>query len=149
MQERGRLVDAYVDAHKYLFDKKVVVYGEEDLVVGLTAFLSEIGIRPVLCASGGNSKGLAPAIEQVTEGILPKPPLVEDDVDFYDIKERAVWLAPDLLIGNSKGYSLAKDLGIPLIRVGFPIHDRFGGPRILHVGYRGAQNLLDTIVNTH
>ena len=67
-----------------------------------------------------NSKGLAPAIEQVTEGILPKPPLVEDDVDFYDIKERAVWLAPDLLIGNSKGYSLAKDSGNPTDQSGLP-----------------------------
>jgi nitrogenase molybdenum-iron protein NifN len=37
---------------------------------------------------------------------------------------------------------------VPLVRVGFPIHDRFGGPRILHLGYRGAQNLLDRIVNT-
>jgi nitrogenase molybdenum-iron protein NifN len=31
--------------------------------------------------------------------------------------------------------------------VGFPIHDRVGGPRILHLGYRGAQGLLDQIVN--
>jgi nitrogenase molybdenum-iron protein NifN len=31
--------------------------------------------------------------------------------------------------------------------VGFPIHDRFGGQRILHLGYRGAQSLLDRIVN--
>jgi len=36
----------------------------------------------------------------------------------------------------------------PLIRVGFPIHDRLGGARIVHVGYRGAQQLFDTISNT-
>ena len=53
--ESGRLIDAYVDGHKYIFDKRAVVYGEEDLVVGLTAFLAEIGVRPVLCASGGRS----------------------------------------------------------------------------------------------
>ena len=47
--ERGRLIDAYVDGHKYIFDKRAVVYGEEDLVVGITAFLAEIGVRPVLC----------------------------------------------------------------------------------------------------
>jgi len=36
----------------------------------------------------------------------------------------------------------------PLIRVGFPIHDRLGGARIIHVGYRGAQQLFDIISNT-
>lgn len=56
-------------------------------------------------------------------------------------------MAPDLLIGSSKGYRISKDIGIPLIRVGFPIHDRLGGPRLLNVGYRGSQALLDQIVN--
>ena len=36
---------------------------------------------------------------------------------------------------------------MPLIRVGFPIHDRIGGQRIHHLGYRGAQELFDRIVN--
>ena len=56
-------------------------------------------------------------------------------------------LAPDLLIGHSKGYPLARKLEIPLIRVGFPIHDRMGGQRILHLGYRGTQALFDQVVN--
>jgi len=55
VKERGRLVDSYVDAHKYVFGRRAVVYGEEDLVVGLASFLSEIGVQPVLCASGGRS----------------------------------------------------------------------------------------------
>ena len=36
---------------------------------------------------------------------------------------------------------------MPLVRVGFPIHDRIDGPRLLHLGYRGAQQLFDRIVN--
>ncbi|MCK4994544.1 MAG: nitrogenase, partial [Candidatus Omnitrophica bacterium] len=36
----------------------------------------------------------------------------------------------------------------PLIRVSFPIHDRFGAARISHLGYKGTQELLDRIVNT-
>ncbi len=145
--ERGRLVDSYVDCHKYLFDRKAVVYGEEDLVVGMTAFLAEIGVRPVLCASGGRSGKLEKEIAAVTDGILPRPPVVRDGTDFFEIAEEAEAMAPDILVGNSKGYHLARRWNIPLIRVGFPIHDRFGGPRILHLGYRGAQILLDTIVN--
>ncbi|MFH1112908.1 MAG: nitrogenase component 1 [Pseudomonadota bacterium] len=145
--ERGRLIDAYVDGHKYLFGTKAVVYGEEDLVVGLTSFLAEIGIRPVLCASGGESGRLKEAVERVTAELLPEPPIVMDGMDFYEIAEIAERLQPDILIGHSKGYHLARRWGIPLVRVGFPIHDRFGGPRILHLGYRGAQSLLDTICN--
>jgi len=54
-KQRGRLVDAYVDAHKYVFGKKAVVYGGEDFVVGMCAFLDEIGIEIALAASGGES----------------------------------------------------------------------------------------------
>ena len=68
-------------------------------------------------------------------------------MDFYQIAEEAEELHPDLLIGNSKGYHLARRWNVPLIRVGFPIHDRFGGHRTLHLGYRGAQSLLDMIIN--
>jgi nitrogenase molybdenum-iron protein NifN len=145
--ERGRLIDAMVDGHKYIFDKRAVVYGEEDLVVGLTAFLAEIGVRPVLCATGGKSGRFYEAIAQVTGDLLPEAPIIREGMDFYGIAEEAEALGPDLLIGHSKGYHLARRWGAPLIRVGFPIHDRFGGQRILHLGYRGAQSLLDRIVN--
>jgi nitrogenase molybdenum-iron protein NifN len=146
-RERGRLVDAYVDSHKYLFGKRVVVYGEEDLCVGLTAFLAEIGMKIVLCASGGNSGHFQDAINAVTSDIVTEPPIVKEGFDFYEIAEEIETLDPDMLIGTSKGYSLTKKQRIPLIRVGFPIHDRFGGQRMLHLGYRGTQNLLDRIVN--
>lgn len=145
--ERGRLVDAYVDGHKYVFGKRAVVYGEEDLVVGLTAFLAEIGIKPVLCASGGNSGHFQDAIAAVTSDILTEPPIVKEGFDFYEIAEEIENLKPDILIGTSKGYPIARQHNITLIRVGFPIHDRFGGQRILHLGYRGTQTLLDSIIN--
>ena len=145
---RGRLVDSMVDGHKYIFGKRAVVFGEEDLVVGLTSFLTEIGIKPVLCASGGNSKKMEKAIQQVMEGIDCEMPIVKDNVDFYDIESVAAELDIDLVIGHSKGYAFARKFGIPIIRVGFPVHDRVGGQRILHLGYHGAQSLFDTITNT-
>mgnify|MGYP005846690043 CR=1 FL=1 len=145
--ERGRLLDAFVDGHKYVFGKRAVVYGEEDLVVGMTALLAEIGVRPVLCASGGDTGRLQAAITAVVADLLPEMPEVRGGVDFYDIAEEAQAMTPDLLLGHSKGYHLAKRWQIPLIRMGFPIHDRFGGQRLLHLGYRGAQQFLDTIIN--
>jgi nitrogenase molybdenum-iron protein NifN len=144
--ERERLIDSYVDGHKYVFGKRAIVYGEEDLVVGLAALLAEIGIIPVLCASGGKSGALRQSIAEVAPS-SPGVTEVCDYTDFMSIGEKAKLLKPDLLIGNSKGYGIARDLGIPLVRVGFPIHDRIGGQRILHLGYRGTQQLFDRIVN--
>lgn len=148
LKERGRLIDAYVDCNKYLAGKRAILYGEEDFVVALAAFLSETGIIPVLCASGGKSGYLRQAIEEVVSPSVMEQVTVRDNVDFMEIEQEARELFPDLLVGNSKGYATARRLKIPLVRVGFPIHDRVGGSRILHIGYRGGLQLLDTLVNT-
>lgn len=144
--ERGRLIDAYVDGHKYTFGKKVVIFGEEDFVVGLTAFCAEIGLRPVLCASGGKSGKLKACIRDAAPELDPETEILEG-VDFAEIEVAVNHLKPDLMIGNSKGFSVSRKTGVPLVRVGFPIHDRVSGSRTLHLGYRGAQRLFDTIVD--
>ncbi len=146
--DRGRLVDAYVDGHKYLFGKRVAVYGEEDLVVGLTSLLSETGCRVVLAATGGQAKNFPAAIAEATAGLDIAPPEVLLDADFETIARRARELSPELLVGHSKGYRYAKEWGIPLLRVGFPIHDRFGAQRLLTLGYQGALSFYDRLVNT-
>jgi nitrogenase molybdenum-iron protein NifN len=145
---RGRLIDSMVDGHKYIFGKRAVVYGEEDLVVGMTSFLAEIGINTVLCASGGKSGKFEASITAALEGMDCELPVVKEDVDFYDIENMAKELKVDLVIGHSKGYTFARKENLPLIRIGFPIHDRVGGQRILHLGYHGAQALFDIITNT-
>ncbi len=148
MEQRGRLIDAMVDGHKYIFGKRAVIYGEEDLVVGLTAFLAEIGIQPVLCASGGKSGKFYQGVENAIKDLGCQIPEVHEDVDFYDIEEKIAAMEVDLLVGHSKGYTFSRKAEIPLIRVGFPIHDRVGGQRLLHLGYNGAQQLFDTVTNT-
>ncbi len=145
--ERGRLIDAYVDGHKYVSRKRAVVYGEEDLVAGLVSFLAEIGIVPVLAASGGESGALRQAIDAVAPDLADQIQVV-GGADFADIGEATKELQPDLIIGSSKGYRIARELQIPLVRVGFPVHDRIGGQRLAHLGYRGAAELYDRIVNT-
>ncbi len=143
--QRGRLIDAYIDGHKYIFGKRAVVYGEEDLVIGLVSFLEEIGIEVVLCASGAKSRRMQKILAEDIK-MNPKAEVLEGG-DFEEIAERCRDLKPDILIGNSKGYYIARELNIPLIRLGFPIHDRVGGQRIAHLGYRGAQDLFDKITN--
>ena len=146
-QARGRLIDAMVDCHKYISGKRVVIYGEEDLTIGLAGFLAEIGMRVVLAATGATSPVYREKLLNAVKPYARALPEIRQGVDFYDIAEAAQELGPDILIGHSKGYRYAKEWDIPLVRVGFPIHDRFGGPRLQLLGYNGSQALLDRIVN--
>lgn len=146
-KERGRLVDAMVDGHKYISGKRVVVYGEEDMTIGLASFLAELGMHVVLVATGARNPGYRRLLLEAMAPHARHEPDIRQGVDFYDIAEIARDMQPDLLIGHSKGYRYARQWGVPLVRVGFPVHDRFGGARLQHLGYRGALALLDRIVN--
>ena len=142
--ERARLLDAYVDAHKFAYGVRVALFGDEELVCGLAQLVVEIGMIPVICATGGNVERLRAGLVDLT---------CEEDIhyvglsDFEDLSELCSKHNVSMMIGNSKGYAVSRDLRIPLVRVGFPVHDRMGGQRILHVGYRGTQQLFDRIVN--
>jgi nitrogenase molybdenum-iron protein NifN len=50
-------------------------------------------------------------------------------------------------VGHSKGSKLARELDLPLVRVGFPVHDRFGAARLTSLGYAGSHRLFDDVVN--
>ena len=99
--------------------KKALLYGEEDFVLAMADWCKEIGVEPFYI------KG----------------------TDFETLREKANEFQPDFLLGNSKGYYIARERKIPLVRVGFPIHDRFGANRMHHIGYRGTQELFDRVVN--
>ena len=146
LSTRERLIDAYIDAHKYVFGKRVAIYGDDDLVVALTSFLTEIGMKPILCATGSNSTTFVNKIKNLTRDLETGPKIL-NNVDFFDIEKQINQLEPDLLVGNSKGYSITKKTNTPLLRVGFPIHDRFGAGRVLSLGYEGTFRLFDELVN--
>jgi nitrogenase molybdenum-iron protein NifN len=145
VKARGRLLDAYVDAHKYVFAKRALIFGDADFVVSMGAFAAEIGMTPLLCSSGKerNLADLArPYLQKAAEYH------VFEGIDFVAAGELADKLKPDILIGSSKGYPLARRLKIPLIRLNFPVHDRIGAARLRCLGYDGTQELFDRIVNS-
>jgi nitrogenase molybdenum-iron protein NifN len=100
----------------------------------------------VLCATGGDSGKFETALKSQMSDCASQITVLED-ADFADIEAMTRELGADMLIGNSNGYKLARELAIPLIRVGMPVHDRIGASRIMHIGYRGTQQLFDRIVN--
>jgi nitrogenase molybdenum-iron protein NifN len=145
-RQRGRLIDAYIDGHKYVNGKRAVIYGEEDFVCALASFLDEIGVIPVIAATGAESSAFKERLRSALRNTREETEIT-DEADFVTILEKAKSLKPDFVMGHSKGLYLSRSLGIPLVRCGFPIHDRIGGQRVLHLGYRGTLNLFDMICN--
>ncbi len=148
-KERGRLLDAMVDVHKYLYGVKAAVYGDPDTVFSLTTFMLELGMNPVLVATGSKSRDYEAKIRQIFKEIRPElEPVVLNGIDFDSLNDAVSECNPEILIGNSNGRYIAKARDIPLVRVGLPIHDRVGAQRILTVGYKGSLELLDRITNS-
>lgn len=49
VKERGKAIDAIADlAHMFFANKKVAIYGDPDLVIGLAEFCLECELEPVL-----------------------------------------------------------------------------------------------------
>ena len=148
MEERGRLIDSFVDGHKYVFGVKAAVFGDEDLVASMAAFLDEIGMVPSVCASGASAGKLERLLRKAIPDFDAKGITVLDDADFDLLEKTLEKTSVKVMIGSSKGYKISRKMKIPLVRCGFPVHDRVGGARIAHVLYKGSQQLFDRIVNT-
>ena len=50
-------------------------------------------------------------------------------------------------MGNTYAKYMARDMDIPLIRIGFPIYDRIGHQYFPTVGYKGALRLVEKMLN--
>jgi len=167
IQERGRLLDAMIDAHKFNAQARAVIYGDAEQVLSLTGVCLENGIKPVLLAVGGENKPFKNAVIRLLAGkeivpdeaVLAVPgsknvspgyegTLILDDTDFETIGRYAVERKANLLIGNSDGRRIAEKHGLELIRIGFPIHDRVGGQRKHYTGYSGTTALIEETANS-
>ena len=148
LAQRGRLIDSYVDAHKYVFGVKAAVFGDEDMVAAMAVFLDEIGMVPSICASGAPAGKLEKYLRSAITDFDGKGITVLEDADFEIIEGAVEKISPAVMIGSSKGYKISRKLDIPLIRCAFPVHDRIGGARIALAGYTGTQKIFDSIVNS-
>jgi len=145
--ERGRCLDGMVDSHKYNFEGRAVIFGDPEPIYALTCLCLENGISPKIIATGSKNQKLEQCLQQRLEGLDEEYELVRD-TDFSQIREKCRTVDINLAIGNSDGRYLTEKDGIPLVRTGFPIHDRVGGQRIETLGYRSSLVLLDRLTNT-
>jgi nitrogenase molybdenum-iron protein NifN len=141
-KERGRLLDAMVDAHKILAIVRTCVYGDTEMVLGLTKLMKEIGMSPQILATGAAS----PAFDRQAKELMPSAKVMSG-VDFAQIQEVLAVRHVELLVGPFTGRQIARAKKVPLLRVGFPNHDRFGANRQLVLGYKGAATMVDAMAN--
>ncbi len=146
-QERGRLLDGMIDSHKYNFQKRSVIFGEPEIVYAVAKTCLENGLFPVVIATGSKTTRLD-ALLRSELAASPEACTILNETDFAAIRQSAKEAEAVIAIGHSDGRYLEERQGIPLIRLGFPIHDRVGGQRLLSVGYRGTAFFLDRITNS-
>lgn len=152
VRERGIAIDALTDlVHMFLADKKVAIYGNPDLVVGLAEFCLDLEMKPMLLLLGDDNAGYAddPRIQALQQQVDYKMEIVTN-ADLWEMEKRITdgSLELDLILGHSKGRFTAIDNQIPMVRVGFPTYDRAGHYRHPVVGYAGAIWLAEQMANT-
>lgn len=144
--ERGRLIDGMIDAHKHSALGKIAVYGDMDLVYGISHLLTENGAEIVLASTGSSTKAFKKQMNTLLEKYSQES-IILQDTDFETIRSVILENDVNLMIGHSDGKFIWEKDGIDLIRVGFPVHDHIGAQRIRYFGYKGSLLFLDKIVN--
>ncbi|SHI58856.1 nitrogenase molybdenum-iron protein NifN [Dethiosulfatibacter aminovorans DSM 17477] len=146
VEDRERMLDGMIDSHKYNGEGRAAIFGEPEIVYSITKLCIENGIFPAVVATGAKVSGLNDLLRIAGKQFREKS-IVMDDADFDKIKEKVILMGANILIGHSDGKFITEDEGIPLVRVGFPIHDQIGGQRKVTVGYDGSMNFIDQITN--
>jgi len=150
-EERGQLVDIMTDTHFHFHGKKVAIFGDPDIVTGLTEFVMSLGMQPVHVLTGtpGGAIGSATgSFEEDIREIVAQAGLKSNIKAGGDLFTLHQWIKNepvDLLIGNTYGKYIARAEDIPFVRVGFPVLDRSVHSYLPIVGYRGALRLIEMV----
>lgn len=134
-RRRAQLQDALLDGHFHFGGKKIAIAAEPDQLYQLATFFQGMGAEIVaaVTTTGGSR-------------ILDKVPAVRVQVgDLGDLEDQAA--GADLLVTHSHGRQAAERLGIPLMRVGFPIFDRLGSQHKGSILYQGMRDLIFEVAN--
>lgn len=151
VKERAIAMDALTDVtHMFLAEKRVAIYGNPDLVIGLAEFCIDLEMKPVLLLLGDDNVNYKKDLRLLTlQENVDWDMEVITNADFWDLEDRIKnhGLELDLILGHSKGRFVAIDNNIPMLRVGFPTYDRAGMYRNPVVGYAGAIWLAEQMAN--
>ena len=141
LDDRGYALDMMVDTNHILKNKKVAIFGDPDKVISLISFAYEIGLNVVAVLSNTKTKYFANTIHNINKNIA----VFEGDL--YELQKYLTSRPVDLVIGDYRGKYVADALNVPLMRVGFPVIDRYGHTKKAMIGYNGALNLICELAN--
>lgn len=144
--ERGRLIDLMSDLHQYFHGKRVAVAGDPDQVIALTQFLVELEMKPVYCITGSPGNQFEKRMHEILDGPVPNAK-IKQTCDLFELHQWMKNEPVDLLIGNTYGKHIARTENVPFVRFGFPVLDRTSHRFFPTVGYMGAVNLINQMIN--
>lgn len=135
-RQRGQLLDAMIDTHIWVNGRRFGLAAEADLLGAWLDFAQMVGLSPSCVVAPVNQPILAKLpVEQVLVG------------DLEDLADQLRQQPVDMMMTNAHGAVVAERLGLPLIRIGFPIFDQFGAFRRLRQGYAGMRDTLFELGN--
>ncbi len=136
-RDRSRLQDTLIDAHFAVVGQRVAIAAEPDLLRALVTLATDLGAAVPVAVTTARAPGL--------DG-LPVDRVLVGDLDDLETATRAAG-GCDLVIGPSPAARAAANLGVPLLRVGFPQVDRVGAQHAVLAGYRGTREMASAIAN--
>jgi nitrogenase molybdenum-iron protein NifN len=136
VRQRRQLTDAMLDTHFSLGQRRFAIAGDADLLLALTELVQSMGATVVAAVAPSAGEALAELpLERVQLG------------DLEDLEHLARGSA-QVLLANSHAAETAQRLGVPLVRVGFPLFDTIGAYARRWIGYRGVRQTLFDLANT-
>ncbi len=130
-RQRRILVDGMRDAYCYFGNKKICTALEPDLSVQTSKWLEETGA----CVDLAVIPTLSDAADHIRTREVRIGGLHEVHGNF------------DALISNSHAESTAKQRGLPLYQMGFPVYKILGYTSKVTIGYRGTLGLIQELGN--
>ncbi|MBD1388247.1 nitrogenase iron-molybdenum cofactor biosynthesis protein NifN [Neiella sp. HB171785] len=132
-RSRQRLQDAMLDCHFVLSQAAVAIAAETDLAAGYQTLLAEQGmaIKRIVTATGS-----AGAEHWQTDDWVVG--------DLSDIEQ--VLAEVEVVVGNSHCAALCEPQ-VPVLRAGYPCHDKYGSSDTLQLGYEGSRAVLFALAN--
>lgn len=144
--ERGRLVDLMSDLHQYFHGKRVAISGDPDQVIAMTKFLLELEMKPVYCITGSPGNQFEKRMHEILDAKVPEAK-IKMNADLFELHQWMKNEPVDLMIGTTYSKYIARVENVPFVRFGFPILDRASHRFYPSVGYMGAINLVNKMLD--
>ncbi len=137
-RQKRQLMDAYLDTHFYFLGKNIAIAEGIDILDSFSEVLSEVGANIKIGVTTSKAyENLKNRFEILTEG----------DIDSFGELIESDGNGIDLVISNSNAEYTAEKIGVPILKVGFPLIDRIGHNFKHYILYKGSANMVYEAAN--